>query len=238
MSIESTQSIRPKPVTARNAVENILRRFVAAVAKVTNYFLRSRHRASDEKHPESVAKEAGAVATTTEAATTTVNATANPTITESFTGPIIADVKVDADAQFDTVPPESVAKETGAIATTEVATTTVNVTANPTITGKFIGSIIADVKVDADAQIDIAASTVLDQEEIQRRRDLVRTLFNDFWTGSHEKPAAFVDRLDQAENYVNERLAASGEFWQLDAKARLMLGLPPRKRNDASPCRS
>ena len=113
-----------------------------------------------------------------------------------------------------------------------------NVTANPTITGKFIGSIIADVKVDADAQIDIAASTVLDQEEIQRRRDLVRTLFNDFWTGSHEKPAAFVDRLDQAENYVNERLAASGEFWQLDAKARLMLGLPPRKRNDASPCRS
>jgi hypothetical protein len=202
MSIESTQSIRPKPVTARNAVENILRRFVAAVAKVTNYFLRSRHRASDEKHPESVAKEAGTVATTSEAATTTVNATANPTITESFTGPIIADVKVDADAQFDTVPPESVAKETGAIATTEVATTTVNVTANPTITGKFIGSIIADVKVDADAQIDIAASTVLDQEEIQRRRDLVRTLFNDFWTGSHEKPAAFVDRLDQAENYV------------------------------------
>jgi hypothetical protein len=238
MSIESTQSIRPKPVTARNAVENILCRFVAAVAKVTNYFLRSRHRASDEKHPESVAKEAGTVATTSEAATTTVNATANPTITESFTGPIIADVKVDADAQFDTVPPESVAKETGAIATTEVATTTVNVTANPTITGKFIGSIIADVKVDADAQIDIAASTVLDQEEIQRRRDLVRTLFNDFWIGSHEKPAAFVDRLDQAEDYVNERLAASGEFWQLDAKARLMLGLPPRKRNDASLHRS
>jgi hypothetical protein len=238
MSIESTQSIRPKPVTARNAVENILRHFVAAVAKVTNYFLRSRHRASDGKRPESVANEAGAVATTTEAATTTVNATANPTITESFTGPIIADVKVDADAQFDTVPPESVAKETGAIATTEVATTTVNVTANPTITGKFIGSIIADVKVDADAQIDIAASTVLDQEEIQRRRDLVRTLFNDFWTGSHEKPAAFVDRLDQAENYVNERLAASGEFWQLDAKTRLMLGLPPTKSSSANPRRS
>jgi hypothetical protein len=27
---------------------------------------------------------------------------------------------------------------------------------------------------------------------------------------------------------VNERLAASGEFWQLDAKARVMLDLPPR----------
>jgi hypothetical protein len=185
MPIESTQLIRPKPVTARNAVENILRHFVAAVAKVTNYFLRSRHRASDEKHPESVAKEAGTVATTSEAATTTVNATANPTITESFTGPVSADVKVDADAQFDS-----------------------------------------------------AASTVLDQEEIQRRRDLVRTLFNDFWTGSHEKPAAFVDRLDQAEDYVNERLAASGEFWQLNAKTRLMLGLPPPKNSSANPRRS
>jgi hypothetical protein len=80
----------------------------------------------------------------------------------------------------------------------------VNATPNPTITESFTGPIIADVKVDADAQIDSAASTVLDQEEIQRRRDLVRTLFNDFWTGSHEKPAAFVDRLDQAEDYVNE----------------------------------
>lgn len=182
MPIESTQSIRPKPVTARNAVENILYHFVAAVAKATNYFLRSRHRASDQKRRESVAKEAGALAATTEAATRT-----------------------------------------------EAATTTVNTTPNPTITESFTGPIIADVKVDADAQIDSAASTVLDQEEIQRRRDLVRTLFNDFWTGSHEKPAAFVDRLDQAEDYVNERLAASGEFWQLDAKTRLMLGLPPTK---------
>jgi hypothetical protein len=181
MPIESTQSIRPKPVTTRNAVEDILHHFVAAVAKVTNYFLRSKHRASDEKRPQSVAKEAGDVATTIEVATTTVNATANPTITESFTGPTIANVKVDADAQCEST-----------------------------------------------------ASTVLNEEEILRRRDLVRTLFNDFWTGSHEKPAAFVDRLDQAEDYVNERLGASGEIWQLDAKARLMLGLPPRKRNGAS----
>src|SRR5262249_47798619 len=150
MPIESTQSIRPKSITARNALENILRHFVAAVAKVMNYFLRSKHRASDER-PESVAKEAGAVATATEAATTPVNATANPTITESFAGPIIADVKVDADAQIDTVRPESVAKEAGAIATTEVATTTVNATANPTIMESFTGPFIADVRVDANA---------------------------------------------------------------------------------------
>jgi hypothetical protein len=56
----------------------------------------------------------------------------------------------------------------------------------------------------------------------------VRILFNDFRSGAYEKPAAFVERLDQAEDYVNERLAASGEFWQLDANTRVMLGLPPR----------
>ena len=84
------------------------------------------------------------------------------------------------------------------------------------------------MKVDTEAQIDSAGSNVLDQEEIQRRRDLLRMLFNDFWNGAYEKPAVFVKRLDQAEDYVNERLAASGEFWQLDAKTRVMLDLPPR----------
>jgi hypothetical protein len=107
-----------------------------------------------------------------------------------------------------------------------------------TTTKSFTVPVTAELKVHADAQIDSAASTVLDQEEIQRRRDVVRTLFNDFWTGSHEKPAAFVDRLDQAEDYVNERLAASGEFWQLDAKTRLMLGLPLTKSSSANPRRS
>ena len=87
------------------------------------------------------------------------------------------------------------------------------------------------MKVDTDAQIDSAASTVPDQEEFQRRRDLVRTLFNDFWSEAHDKPAAFVERLDQAEDYVNERLTAGGEFWQLDAKTRITLGLPPRSNS-------
>ena len=84
------------------------------------------------------------------------------------------------------------------------------------------------MKVDTDAQIDSAASTVPDREEIQRRRDLVRMLFNDFWSGAYEKPATFVERLDQAEDHVNERLAETGEFWRLDAKTRITLGLPPR----------
>jgi uncharacterized protein YchJ len=116
---------------------------------------------------------------------------------------------------------ESTLEEAGAIAAaTEnaVLTTTKSFTVPDT----------AEVKVDADAQIDSAVSTVPEQEEIQRRRDLVRTLFNDFWSEADDKPAAFVERLDQAEDYVNERLTACGEFWQLDAKTRAMLGLPPR----------
>jgi len=34
---------------------------------------------------------------------------------------------------------------------------------------------------------------------------------------------------------VNERLAAGGEFWQLDAKTRVMLGLPPRSKSPKNP---
>jgi hypothetical protein len=63
------------------------------------------------------------------------------------------------------------------------------------------------------------------------RRNLARTLFNDFWSGVDEKPVAFVERLDRAEDYLNERLAASGEFWRLDANARVTLGLPPRSNS-------
>jgi hypothetical protein len=129
----------------------------------------------------------------------------------------------------DEKPAESTLKEAGAI-----AAATENVVANLTTTKIFTVPITADAKVNTDAQIDSAPSTVLDQEEIRRRRDLVRTLFNDFWSGAHDKPAAFVERLDQAEDYLNERLAATGEFWQLDPKTRVMLGLPPRANSPNS----
>ena len=107
-----------------------------------------------------------------------------------------------------------------------VATTIEDAVVRPTTVKSFTSPVTADVIVDPD--VNLAAHIVLDDQEIRRRRDLVRTLFNDFWTVAYEKPAAFVERLDQAEDYVNERLAASGEFWQLDAKTRTMLGLPPR----------
>jgi hypothetical protein len=45
-------------------------------------------------------------------------------------------------------------------------------------------------------------------------------LFNDFWSGPYEKPAAFVERLNQAEDYLNDRLTANGEVWRLDANTR------------------
>jgi hypothetical protein len=81
----------------------------------------------------------------------------------------------------------------------------------------------------ADANVGpIAANGIPDQQEVERRRELVRMLFNDFWNGAYNKPVAFAQRLDEAEDYLNARLAAHGEFWRLDADTRAILGLPPR----------
>ena len=81
---------------------------------------------------------------------------------------------------------------------------------------------------DAEGEADADADGELSQQEIERRRSLVRAWFNNFWRGTQDKPAGFVARLDQAEDYLNERLKAHGEVWQLDARTRLRLGLPPR----------
>jgi hypothetical protein len=53
------------------------------------------------------------------------------------------------------------------------------------------------------------------RQELERRRDIVRRFFNDFWKSTDVKPVAFAERLNQAESYINERLAACGETWQL-----------------------
>jgi dGTP triphosphohydrolase len=86
----------------------------------------------------------------------------------------------------------------------------------------------AEVELRRETQVTATSKTSPDQQEIQRRRELVRALFNDFWKGNDEKPVTFVDRLNQAEAYLNERLIDRGEPWQLDASTRKMLGLPPR----------
>jgi hypothetical protein len=89
-------------------------------------------------------------------------------------------------------------------------------------------AVSAEAERSQETPVAITSGISPDQQEIQRRRELVRALFNDFWKGNDEKPATFVDRLNQAEGYLNERLIERGESWQLDASSRKMLGLPPR----------
>jgi hypothetical protein len=69
-----------------------------------------------------------------------------------------------------------------------------------------------------------------DEEEIDRRRGIVRAFFNDYWSSVDEKPASFAERLDGAEGYINERVAARGEAWRLDAATRKELGLPRSRK--------
>src|SRR5262249_31073432 len=38
---------------------------------------------------------------------------------------------------------------------------------------------------------------------------------NDFWRSADAKPVTFAERLNLAEGYINERLVACGEAWQL-----------------------
>src|SRR5215510_7719698 len=77
-------------------------------------------------------------------------------------------------------------------------------------------------------QIGITSEASPNKQEIARRREIVRHFFNDFWTSTDDKPRTFAERLNRAEDHINERLAARGERWQLDATTRKQLGLPPR----------
>jgi len=128
-------------------------------------------------------------------------------------------------------PAPDVAAETRADSAEEEAGAVTSATETTVATLAAKATVIADATVDAkirqDAQVSRVAPIAPDQQEIQRRRELVRTIFNDFWSERDDKPPAFVDRLNEAETYLNERLVACGELWQLDAKARKMLGLPP-----------
>jgi hypothetical protein len=69
-------------------------------------------------------------------------------------------------------------------------------------------------------------SQISTRQELERRREIVRQFFNDFWRSADDKPVTFAERLNQAEGYINERLAARGEAWQLDPATRKQLGLP------------
>ena len=78
-------------------------------------------------------------------------------------------------------------------------------------------------------QIHITSEASPNKQEIERRREVVRQFFNDFWVSAEDKPGTFAERLNRAEGHINERLAARGETWLLDAASRKQLGLPPPK---------
>jgi hypothetical protein len=118
--------------------------------------------------------------------------------------------------------------ESGAEEPRPVSAPTEGAVETPITTATVTIPVAADAKIGHDVQVSCVVPIRLDDREIQRRRELVRTLFNDFWNGRDDKPAAFVERLDQAEACLNEQLTACGEFWQLDANTRKMLSLPPR----------
>jgi len=84
------------------------------------------------------------------------------------------------------------------------------------------------VAVGGESQIGITSEASPNQQEIARRREIARQFFNDFWRSTDDKPSTFAERLNRAEGHINERLAARGETWQLDATTRKQLGLPPR----------
>ena len=125
-------------------------------------------------------------------------------------------------------------REKGPVQAPLAATAVEGAVVKPSVTKTFPAPVAADVIIGSGTQANRIAGIVPDDQEIQRRRDLVRTLFNDFWSGSYDKPAAFADRLTQAEPYINGRLTACGEFWRLDGETRITLGLPSTK-NSAKP---
>jgi len=73
--------------------------------------------------------------------------------------------------------------EVVAHATAEViANPTIEVVANPTT--EVIANPTTEIR--PESQIKSAIPIAIDEAEIQRRRNLVRTFFNDFWTGAYE----------------------------------------------------
>jgi len=78
---------------------------------------------------------------------------------------------------------ESVAEQAGSI-----ATATENVAAEPKTAKSFAEPVTADVKVSSDAKISPIAHIVPDQQEIQRRRDLVRLCLTTSGVGPTTSP--------------------------------------------------
>ena len=66
---------------------------------------------------------------------------------------------------------------------------------------------VDSVAVGDKSQISIKTGASPNQQEIERRGEIVRQFFNDFWTSTDDKPRTFAERLNRAEGRINERLA-------------------------------
>jgi hypothetical protein len=86
------------------------------------------------------------------------------------------------------------------------------------------------VGIECESRITVESDGAPNPQEIDRRRGIVREFFNDYWSSVEDKPTSFAERLDRAEGYINERVAAGGEAWRLGPATRKQLGLPPSKK--------
>jgi hypothetical protein len=86
-----------------------------------------------------------------------------------------------------------------------------------------------ETSVEPKSRIVVEPEGAPNQQEIDRRRQMVREFFNDYWSTADDKPTSFAERLDRAEGYINERVAAGGEAWRLSPATRKQLGLPPSR---------
>jgi hypothetical protein len=120
-------------------------------------------------------------------------------------------IRIERAADIDAPPDVEAAPKVDAITDLEVA---------PDVEA---GSGVETAPIVATAAVVEAVPDPLDGE---RRRDMVRELFNGYWDGMDDKPPTFAERLDAAENYINERLAERNMGWRLDAETRKQLGLP------------
>src|SRR5262249_1927479 len=85
-----------------------------------------------------------------------------------------------------------------------------NTDSNPPTAESFAAPLTASVNDDRDSGIKGLTPSIPDKQEIERRRDLVRTLFNDFWGGAYEKPITFVERRAPGGGYLDEPLEGNG----------------------------
>jgi hypothetical protein len=66
---------------------------------------------------------------------------------------------------------------------------------------------VDSVAVGDKSQISIKTGASPNRQEIERRGEIVRQFFNDFWVSAEDKPGTFAERLNRAEGHINERLA-------------------------------